>query len=29
MRRINRVDSRCQIAALIGFVLVALIAWHR
>lgn len=29
MRRINRVDLRCQIAALSGFVLVALIAWHR
>ena len=29
MRRINRVDVRSQIAALIGFVLVALIAWYR
>jgi len=29
MRRINRVDLRCQIAALSGFVLVALNAWRR
>lgn len=29
MRRINQVDRRCQIGALTGFVLVALLAWHR
>lgn len=29
MRRINRVDLRCQIGALAGFVLVALFAWFR
>ena len=28
-RRINRVDLRSQVAALVGFVVVALIAWHR
>lgn len=29
MRRINRVDLRCQIGALVGFALVALFAWFR
>jgi hypothetical protein len=29
MRRINRVDLRCQIGAVIGFLLVALFAWFR
>lgn len=29
IRRINRVDLRCQLGALAGFVVVALIAWYR
>lgn len=29
MRRINPVDLRCQVGALIGFALVALIFWTR
>lgn len=29
MRRINRVDLRCQIGALVGFLLVAVFAWFR